>query len=79
MVIRMQRQITINAPASKVWRVLAHDFEHIDRWSSGISKSKASTAGSVPEGAQVCGRFCDTVQEEFTHYEVTIVLYHWPS
>ena len=67
--IKMNRQIEINAPAEKVWRILAHEFEYIDRWSSGITKSKASTDGSIPEGAKVCGRVCDTVLEEFTHYD----------
>jgi Polyketide cyclase / dehydrase and lipid transport len=76
--IQAQMQTTINAPASKVWSVLAHEFDKIDRWSSGITESIAITDGSIPEGVAVSGRVClspkssmgiDEVREDFTYYD----------
>ncbi|VAW43629.1 hypothetical protein MNBD_CHLOROFLEXI01-915 [hydrothermal vent metagenome] len=67
--IEVKDQITVNAPATEVWRVLAHEFENIDRWSSGTTESGAVEQGSIPEGAKVCGRVCDGIREDFTYYD----------
>lgn len=74
--IQLNDQITINAPAKKVWRVLAHDFGDIGQWASSIPASKANADLPIPEGAEVGGRVCSTavpgfrdVQESFTYYE----------
>jgi len=66
----MKFQITINAPARETWRILAHEFENIDQWSSGIKTSKAYPHGTPPLGAKVCGRYCNSnIWEEFTDYD----------
>ena len=72
--IQMKGQITINAAADKVWRVLAHNFDDIGRWATVISASKAATDMPAPEGAAVGGRVCSApgfgeVQEKFTYYD----------
>jgi hypothetical protein len=74
--MEMPRQITINAPAQKVWRVVAHEFEQIGRWATVIPHSHAVTDGAAPEGAHVCGRVCgaslpgvSAVQERFVYYD----------
>jgi Polyketide cyclase / dehydrase and lipid transport len=76
MYIQLNDQITINAPAKKVWSVLAHDFGNIDEWASAIPVSKVNADLPVPEGAEVGGRICSTavpgfrdVQESFTYYD----------
>ena len=64
----LKGETTINAPASKVWQVVGHEFAEIERWSSGIGVSKAATGGKAPEGCDISGRYCDSIQEELTHY-----------
>lgn len=72
---QVKDQIIVNAPASKAWRVLAHEFDNIDRWSSGIDESKPLIQLSAPEGANVGGRVClsdgfgGDVEEAFTYYD----------
>lgn len=73
--LQMRDEIKINAPAAKVWRVLAHEFDTVDRWSSGIKESMAIMDMPVLEGAMVGGRVClsdgigGDVQEAFTYYD----------
>jgi hypothetical protein len=73
---KLNGQITINAPAEKVWRVLAHEFGSIGRWASTIPQSEAVTDRPAPGDAQVCGRVCSTVvpgfsavREQFLYYD----------
>jgi Polyketide cyclase / dehydrase and lipid transport len=74
--IQLKNHITINASATKVWRVLAHDFGNIGQWASAIPASQAVADLPVPEGAEVGGRVCSTavpgfddVQESFMYYD----------
>src|SRR2546426_7885344 len=74
--IRLKGHITINAPAEKVWRVLAHGFGNIGQWASAIPQSRAVTDLPAPAGAEVGERVCSTavpgfgdVQEQFMYYE----------
>ena len=76
MQLQLKSHITINAPASNVWHVLAHEFDSIGRWASAIPQSAAVTDRPAPDGAQVCGRVCSTavrgfgaVREQFTYYD----------
>lgn len=73
--VQVKDKMTVKAPAHKVWRVLAHEFDNIGQWSSGITESRAIMEIPVPEGAQVGGRVClspgffGDAQEEFTYYD----------
>jgi Polyketide cyclase / dehydrase and lipid transport len=74
--LHFSNQITINAPATKVWRVLAHEFASIGQWVSAIPHSQAVTDIPALDGAQVAGRVCatavpgfDAVQEQFMYYD----------
>src|SRR5919198_3597574 len=74
--IHLNNQMTISAPAQKVWRVLAHEFANIGQWVSAIPHSQAVTDVPAPDGAQVAGRVCatavpgfDAVREQFTYYD----------
>jgi hypothetical protein len=74
--IQLNGQIAINAPATKVWRVLGHEFANIGQWVSAIPHSQAVTDIPAPDGAEVAGRVCATgvpgfaaVQEHFTYYD----------
>lgn len=72
---QVKAHIIIDAPASKAWRILAHEFDNIDKWSSGIDESKPLINLSVPDGATVGGRVClsdglgGDVEEAFTYYD----------
>jgi Polyketide cyclase / dehydrase and lipid transport len=74
--IHLNNQMTISAPAQKVWRVLAHEFASIGQWVSAIPHSQAVTDVPAPDGAEVAGRVCATavpgfaaVREQFTSYD----------
>jgi hypothetical protein len=74
--IQLNDQITINAPAQKVWRVLGHEFANIGQWVSAIPHSQAVIDIPAPDGAEVAGRVCATavpgfaaVREQFTYYD----------
>jgi len=74
--LQLQNHITINAPAKKVWQVLAHDFVNIGQWASAIPASQAIPGLPAQAGAEASGRVCSTsvpgfgdVQESFTYYD----------
>ena len=68
-------QITINASANTVWRLLAHDFASIGQWASAIPSSIANTDLPVPEGAEVGGRVCSTAVPGFRDVEESLTSY----
>src|SRR5215211_4970902 len=63
--LHFSNQITINAPATKVWRVLGHEFANIGQWVSAIPHSQAVTDIPAPDGAEVAGRVCATAVPGF--------------
>ena len=72
--ITLPENITINAPAEKVWQVVAHDFGQIGRWATAIAMSEADMTGAKPDGATCNGRICTApnfgdVHETFTYYD----------
>ncbi|MEM7333135.1 MAG: SRPBCC family protein [Chloroflexota bacterium] len=75
MKMQVKEQITINASAEKVWQILAHEFDKVAEWSSGLTGSEARTGAVELEGAPVNGRVCYSdgfggdVEEQFTYYD----------
>lgn len=72
--MKIASQLTINAPADQVWKVVAHDFAKVGEWASGVAHSKINTAAEVPHGATVGGRVCSVpgfgeLTETFTDYD----------
>lgn len=74
--VQVNDEMIVNAPASQVWRVLAHEFDQIGQWSSGVTESRAIVDVPILEGAKVGGRVClsdgflgGEAQEAFTHYD----------
>jgi hypothetical protein len=76
----MRMQITghtiIDAPASDVWHVIAHQFAAIGQWASSIPSSYAAPEAPAPIGAEVGARVCATgvrgfqdVHEQFVSYD----------
>ncbi|MEM7141022.1 MAG: SRPBCC family protein [Actinomycetota bacterium] len=67
------KSTTINAPADRVWEVVAHDFAKVGQWSSAVADSGPNLDADVPDGATVGGRVCATpgfgdLKETFTSY-----------
>jgi hypothetical protein len=74
--IHFKDHVVIDAPATKVWRVLAHEFDSIGRWASAIPASRGLSEVPVPPGAEVGARVCAAaipgfrkIQETFTSYD----------
>lgn len=64
----------IQAPADKVWQVLAHDFDRISQWMSQVKHSRAIPAsdGEAPMAGRIC-QFSDKpggayAEEKFVSY-----------
>lgn len=58
--MKITRYIIINAPVEKVWQVVAHDFDKVDEWSSGVSLSDVAEVTSSIDEADMAGRMCLT-------------------
>ena len=70
--MEFQKSIVIDAPADRVWEVVAHEFDRVGEWSSAVQSSGPNTAADAPDGATVGGRVCATdfgdLKETFTNY-----------
>jgi hypothetical protein len=87
--MEFKKNLNINATADRVWGVVAHDFDRVGMWSSGVASSGPNIAAHVPDGATVGGRICATpgfgdLKETFTEYseenkQFTFVVSGMPS
>lgn len=62
MKFEIKREITINAPAAEVWKVLADGYENIGDWATMVPKSEAETDSQ----GQLCGRVCTSTMGPLT-------------
>ncbi|HFE66031.1 MAG TPA: SRPBCC family protein [Chloroflexi bacterium] len=72
--LQLKGKIEINAPADKVWQVIAHNYGDIGQWAVMIPASSAITDIPALDGAPVAGRVCSAqgfgdVREQFTYYD----------
>jgi len=71
--MKFTKQISINAPAEKVWGVLGRDFANIGVWSTSVAHStvndKVAKVNNSPVGGRVCNTIFGEVSEEFTAYD----------
>ena len=74
--MHLRSHIEINAPATQVWHVIAHQFDAIGQWASSIHASYAVPEAPAPLGAEVGARVCapgvrgfKDVREQFTFYD----------
>src|SRR5215467_10789813 len=84
--LQLKGYISINAPAKKVWSILAYEFGNIGQWASAIPASQPVPDLHPPAGAQVSGRVCATsvpgfadVQETFTYYDELSMLFAYQA
>lgn len=71
--MEFKKNLTIDAPSDRVWEVVAHEFDQVGIWSSGVATSGPNLDVAVPDGATVGGRVCATpgfgdLNETFTSY-----------
>ena len=73
--LEFKEQMIVNVPADKLWQVVAHQFDQIGLWSSGIAESHATNTELLHDGANMSGRVCladgsgSDVEEVFTRYD----------
>jgi len=71
--MKFSKDITINAPAKKVWDILGHKFADVGQWSRLVSHSVVNNDAPKVNNSHVGGRFCETsigkISEEFTAYD----------
>ncbi|MEM9950205.1 MAG: SRPBCC family protein [Chloroflexota bacterium] len=72
--MKLSGEILINVPASDVWHILAHQFDRIGEWSSGIEHSSPNLKAIKLDDAPMAGRVCDVpafgkIEETFIAYD----------
>jgi len=71
--MKFSKDITINAPAKKVWDILGHKFADVGQWSRLVSQSVVNNDAPKVNKSPVGGRLCETsigkISEEFTAYD----------
>jgi hypothetical protein len=73
--IHFKDHMMMNAPATKVWRVLAHEFGTIGHWASAIPASQGLPETPAPPGAEVGARVCSTAVPGFGQIRETLTSY----
>lgn len=75
--MKITKEMTINAPVDKVWKVWAHDFDNAHQWMASVPNSYAAAHGQRFDGARSAGRTCELTDkpnglqavEQFLNYD----------
>jgi hypothetical protein len=71
--MKVKESIQINAPASVVWQLVAHEFENVGKWASDVAHSEKISNLDLLDGADVSGRVCSSqygdITEGFIHFD----------
>jgi hypothetical protein len=73
--VKLSSERVIEAPADRVWNIIAHQFAHIGEWATAIPASRPITETVGDTDAPVAGRVCDTGLRIFPQVRETIVSY----
>ena len=65
----------MEAPAERVWEIVAHRFADVGQWATAIPVSRPSSEPARDPGSPVAGRVCETGVSLFPEVEETIVDY----
>ncbi len=57
--MKITKQMKVDAPADKVWRVWAHEFDDAYQWMASVPSSYAADHGEHFAGAHSDGRTCE--------------------
>ena len=69
--MQIERQVTIDAPADEVWKVLAHRFGDVSKWASSVSRStyEPSTSGDTVGSERFCATSFGDLKETIVRYD----------
>jgi len=71
--MKILKEVSINAPAEKVWDIVGHNFAKIGNWDASVSSSIVSSDLPKVNGSPYGGRVCETsfgrINEKFTAYD----------
>jgi hypothetical protein len=68
-IMRITGQFTINAPSTKVWDILATNYQHVGNWASSISHSTCNTTLAAGEQGRICHTEFGEVAETITQFD----------
>lgn len=73
--MKILKEVSINAPAEKVWNIVGHNFAKIGNWDGSVSSSVINNdfpkVNDSPYGGRVCETSFGTIKETFTAYDET--------
>lgn len=58
--MKISKTATIGASQADIWKVIALEYDRVDRWASAVSRSESAGKGSKLNGAPFNGRTCET-------------------
>ncbi|MEM7601685.1 MAG: SRPBCC family protein [Verrucomicrobiota bacterium] len=65
----LHRQFTVNAGVADAWRVVAEEFDEVDKWATSVPKSSP-----IIDSGRISGRTCETsfgkVRERITEFNI---------
>jgi hypothetical protein len=73
--MQLTKQAIIDASAEDVWSVVAHEFDRIGSWATGVPASHEVADAAAPPGCPVGARTCRTTMGMFPEVEERIVAY----
>ncbi|MEM7730663.1 MAG: SRPBCC family protein, partial [Pseudomonadota bacterium] len=65
-IMRIERELTIEAAPEEVWRILADDYEKVGEWARAVTSSAPNADAAPLPGATVGGRVCSASIGEVT-------------
>jgi hypothetical protein len=71
--MKILKEVSINAPADRVWDIVGHNFAKIGNWDGSVSSSIVNNSFPKVNGSPYGGRVCETsfgtINEKFTAYD----------
>ncbi|MFT7614591.1 MAG: hypothetical protein ACI9J3_003573 [Parvicellaceae bacterium] len=71
--MKFSKEVTINAPAEKVWDIVGHNFADIGKYDGLVSSSVINhdlpKLNGSPYGGRVCESSFGTINEKFIEYD----------
>ncbi len=79
MKIQFEREITLNAPASHVWDILANNYEKVGDWATVIPESAPRTDARGKLAGRTCTSSYGDVKEMITHWDDDQMTYSYEA
>ncbi len=79
MKISIDKNVTINAPAHKVWDVLATNYENVGDWATVVPESAARTDNNGELVGRVCSSAYGDAKEMITSWDEENMSYSYQA